>query len=136
MRYLGIDYGTKKLGLALSDESGLMGFPHAVVPHTPRLVQDLLALIAKEGVDALVVGESRDYAGKENPVHEAAHALGDELSQTAGIPVFYESEVLTSREARRQDESGEKTRAPKKRTDIDASAAALILTSYLSRTTS
>lgn len=133
MRYLGIDYGTKKIGLALSDESGAMGFPHAVVPHTPRIVPELLALIAKENIGAVVIGESRNFAGGDNPILEAAHALGTELAQSAGVPVYYESEVLTSQEARRKNDSNEKTRSPKRHDQIDASAAALILTSYLNR---
>ena len=62
MRYLGVDYGSKKIGLALSDESGTMGFPHSIVPNTPRLVEELCALIAKENIGAVVIGESRTLA--------------------------------------------------------------------------
>ena len=58
MRYLGVDYGSKKVGLALSDEQGTMGFPYAVVANTPRLVDELCARIAKENVGAVVIGES------------------------------------------------------------------------------
>lgn len=133
MRYLGIDYGTKKVGLALSDEAGTMGFPHSIAPNTPELLDSLLALVQKESVSAIVIGESHDFSGAPNPVAEPAHALGDALSSRAGVPVFYESETLTSAEARRMHEPQEKSRAPKARADVDASAAALILTSYLSR---
>ena len=133
MRYLGVDYGSKKVGLALSDEAGTMGFPHAIISNTLQLTDDLCALIAKENVGAVVLGESRDLAGGENPIMKDARALGDALALRAGVPVLYESEVFTTAEARRQYETSEKTRAPQKRTDVDASAAALILTSYLSR---
>lgn len=133
MRYLGIDYGSHKIGLALSDEAGVMGFPHSIVPNTPRLTDELCALIARENVGAIVIGESRTLAGGENPIAEDARALGEALTLRTGIPVMYESEVFTSVEARRQHESVAKTRAPKKHTRVDASAAALILTSYLSR---
>ena len=131
MRYLGIDYGTKKVGLALSDEDGRMGFPHAVIPNTPRLVSELAALIARESVGGVVIGESRSLAGADNPVALAAHALGETLRQQVGVPVAYESEVFTSAEARRAPEKAPKTRRPKRHADEDASAAALILTSYL-----
>lgn len=134
MRYLGIDYGTKKIGLALSDEAGTMGFPHSIIPNTPRLVDELGALIAKENVGVVVVGESRDLAGGENPIAKDAQTLGTALTEHLGVPVFYESEVFTSAEARRMPEKQEKTRAPKARVNVDASAAALILTSYLSHT--
>jgi putative Holliday junction resolvase len=134
MRYLGIDYGMKKVGLALSDENGTMGFPHTIVPTTPELSELLALLIKKEGVGAVVIGESKDFSGADNPVAQYAHRLGDRLTKHTGVPVFYESETLTSAEARRMYEPTEKTRKPSVRADVDASAAALILTSFLSRT--
>jgi len=134
MRYLGVDYGSKKVGLALSPEGSGMGFPHSIIPNTPRLVDDLCALIAKEDVGAVVIGESRTLSGGDNPIAKAARALGDALAERAGVAVFYESEVFTSAEARRLPAKQGKSRAPKKHGNVDAAAAALILTSYLSRT--
>ncbi len=134
MRYLGVDYGSKKIGLALSDELGTMGFPHAVVPNTPTLIDDVCVLIAKENISAVVIGESRTLSGGNNPIAKDAHAFGDLIIERAGIPVFYESEVFTSAEARRAPTKEAKTRSPKQHVQVDASAAALILTSYLSRT--
>lgn len=134
MRYLGVDYGTSKIGLALSDEEGTMGFPHAIISNTPRLLDELCALIAEKNVTAVVIGESRTLAGGDNPIAKDAHVLGDKLNERAGIPVFYESEVFTSAEALRLPEKQIKSRAPKQHQVIDDKAAALILTSYLSRT--
>jgi RNase H-fold protein (predicted Holliday junction resolvase) len=110
-----------------------MGFPHSIVPNTPRTADDLCVLIAKEDVGAVVIGESRTLSGGENPIAEAARALGALLTERAGVPVFYESEVFTSALARRAPAKEAKSRAPKSRANVDASAAALILTSYLSR---
>ncbi len=134
MRYLGVDYGSKKVGLALSDEAGTMGFPKGILANTPRLIDELCALIAKENVGAAVIGESRTLLGDENPIAKDARALGTFLTERAGVPVFYESEVFTSTEARRAPEKEIKSRRIKRREAIDASAAALILTSFLSRT--
>ena len=133
MRYLGIDYGSAKVGLALSDEAGTMGFPHSIVVNTPRLADDLCALIAKENVGAIVIGESRTLSGGENPIAKDARALGERLAERAGVPVLYESEVFTTALARRLPEKQEKSRAAKPRGLVDDSAAALILTSYLTR---
>lgn len=133
MRYLGIDYGTKRVGLALSDMAGTMGFPHAIVANTPRLVEEVCALIAREGVGAVVLGESLNLDGSENPVAQAARSFGEMLGERAGVAVHYESEVFTSEAARQTHHKQEKTRAPQKRAPVDASAAALILTSYLTR---
>ncbi len=129
MRYLGIDYGTKKVGLAVSDEAGTMGFPHGVFPTTPRLIDDVLALIAQKDVGAVVIGESLDFKGKENPVAYEARAFGTQLERRIGIPVMYQPEVLTTQEARRNFEG---VREPGSgNVAVDAQAAALILTSYL-----
>lgn len=133
MKHLGVDYGTKKIGLALSDENGTMGFPHSILPNGPKAVEHICALMAKEDVRVLVMGESKNFSGKPNPIAPAAHALGDEVAQRCGVPVFYEDESLTSAEARRAPAKTEKTRSPKTHSNIDSSAAALILTSYLSR---
>ena len=133
MRYLGVDYGSSKIGLALSDESGAMGFPHSIIPNTPKLVDELCALVAKENIGAVVIGESRNLAGGDNPIAEDARAFGALLTERAGVPVFYESEVFTSTEARRVPGKEIKSRSPKKHVAVDASAAALILTGYLTR---
>lgn len=125
MRYLGIDYGTKKVGLALSDEVGSMAFPESVVPNTKDLLPAVARLVAERGVEAIVVGESRDYKGAENPVHAPANAFAQELGEKTGLPVSFEPEFMTSVQARSlQGDSGM----------IDASAAALVLQSFLDRT--
>ena len=89
MRYLGIDYGSKKIGLALSDEAGKMGFPHSVVSNTPALIDKIIALIAKEKVGAVVVGESKDFLGKDNVIAANARALGDQVASRASVPIFF-----------------------------------------------
>lgn len=129
MRYLGIDFGTKKVGLALSDEGGSMGFPHGIVPNDGRLIDEILALIERKEVGAVVIGESRDFSGKENAVAKDAKAFGLLVERRAGIPIYFEPETLTTQEARRDFEG---VRIPGNAA-VDASAAALILTSYLSR---
>lgn len=133
MKHLGVDYGTKKIGLALSDDAGTMGFPHSIIPNSPKAADRICELIAKEDVRALVIGDSRDYSGAKNPAAVGAEALGTHVSGRCGVPVFYENEVLTTAEAKRPPAKETKSRSPKKQEAVDASAAALILTSYLTR---
>lgn len=128
MRYLGIDYGTKKVGLAFSDEAGTMGFPFDIVPNDSKLSDALALLVEEEHIEGIVIGESRDFSGNQNPIANAARALGDELSERTGISVFYEPELLTTQEAKRDFEGVHSHN----RGNVDASAAALILTSFLS----
>lgn len=142
MRYLGIDYGTKKVGLALSDEAGTMGFPHGVLVNDAKLMENVRSLTANESVGGIVIGESKDFEGKENAVAQAARLFGERLHAESGLPVFYEAEMLTTQEARRAldgthpkhvSDTQRKSKAPSSREAVDASAAAIILTSYLSR---
>lgn len=121
--------GTRRVGLALSDESGAMAFPHGVVPADGSLEDALAALITEKGVGAVVIGESRDLSGSENPIAARARELGDALTARTNTPVHYEPELYTTQEAMRMPDGsmGEKTG------ETDASAAALILARFLEK---
>jgi len=125
MRHLGIDYGTKKIGLALSDEAGDFAFPHSVIPADTRALSTVVALCTKESVGTIVVGRSRSYTNEENPVMHEARRFAEQLHSETALPIMYEDEVLTTQEAMRDMGKSEET---------DASAAAIILRSYLART--
>ena len=129
MRHLGIDYGTKKIGLALSDEAGTMGFPHGIVQNDSRALGEIEKLVKSERVERTVMGESIAPSGQENPVAKDARAFVEELSQRTGVAAVFEPEMYTTQEARRDFEGVHISRGG----NVDASAAALILTSYLSR---
>ncbi len=124
MRHLGIDFGTKKVGVALSDEGGSMAFPHSVIPNDGNLLKSIVNLIAKEGVEQVVIGHSLDKEGKPNKVQEAIEAFMLDLTLECGVPVELERETYTTQEA---------IRIQGKHGLTDASAAALILDSYLQR---
>lgn len=128
MRYAGIDYGTKNIGIAFSDEEGTMGFPHGVLSNDSKLLSQVRTLCAEKEVGMVVIGDSHMHSGALNPVAELARAFGKQFSEESGIPVVYESEAFTTAQARRSPEG----QWEKKGKDIDAKAAALILTSYLS----
>lgn len=127
---MGIDYGTKRVGIALSDEAGTMGFPARTLENDARLLDELVMLVKADDVRTIVIGESLNYQGKENPVASAARGFGDVLGKATGVPVVYEPEMLTTQEARRGFDGVREPGSGRK--EVDASAAALILTSYLS----
>ena len=122
MRYMGIDYGTKRVGIALSDESGRMAFPHTVLPNDGTLLATLEDLVASEHVETVVVGHSLDTKQKENPIHEQVTELIGDLTLRTGLPVHLEAEQYTTQEALRTQGRTSMT---------DASAAAIILNSFL-----
>ena len=122
MKYLGIDYGTKRIGLALSDEDGVLAFPHKVIQNKSRANTEIIQIAKSEKIEKIVVGESLDYKNQPNQVMKNIEKFGKELNALTGIEVLYEPEYLTSAQARR---------APGAGTRVDASAAALILQYYL-----
>ncbi len=125
MKYLGLDYGTKRVGLAVSDPGGSFAFPKMTLPNDKMLIGDLKAFIKKEGVEALVVGESRNFAGVDNPVMRDVRWFVAELARDTGLPVYLEPEWYSTAEARMlAGRDGA----------VDAEAAAIILKSYLDRT--
>lgn len=126
MRYLGIDYGRKRVGLSLSDETGTMAFPYTVIPNNEQLVSTLKKIITDEAVAVVVIGHSKNHDGGDNPVHAAAEALRTDLTLATGVPVRFEPEQYTTQEA---------LRTQGRTVQTDAAAAAIILNSYLSRET-
>ncbi len=124
MKYLAVDYGTKRVGIALSDAEGLLAYPHSVLAAGKGLVQEVAELAKKEGIGTIVIGESRDLAGKPNPIMTKISAFSQELKKESTIPIVFENEVLSSQEA---------DHAQGKDHLRDARAAAIILQSYLDR---
>lgn len=119
MRILGVDYGTRKIGLALSDPSARFAFPHSVVPTT----SDVVGVCEKEGIEKIVLGRPMGYKGDGREILEKIEKFKKMLEKETGLLVIYENEVLTTQQAKREGESKK----------IDASAAALILQSYLDK---
>jgi putative holliday junction resolvase len=124
MRFLGIDYGSKKIGLALSDSEGMMAFPHSVVPNDDQFLKTLEKLVEKENVGEIVIGHSLNKEGNPNRIHEEVEALMLDITLSMGIPVHLEPEQYSTQEA---------MRIQGKNSQTDAAAATIILNSYISR---
>jgi len=123
-KLLGIDYGTKHVGLALSDETERLAFPYATLSNDKALFENIVGVMKENGVTEVVIGESVTYKRKENPLMEDIRSFKDMLEKEAHFPVHLEPEWMTTVEARRT------MNTPKL---VDASAAALILQRYLDR---
>jgi len=124
MRYLGIDYGHKRVGLALSDEEGILGMPFKTVANK-NLIKTLRKIVKEEGVGKIVLGLplnlKMEETGQTRTVLKFKDELGKHLRET---PVELENEFLTSFQAEKWGAEGE---------DIDSSSAAIILQSYIDR---
>lgn len=124
MRILGIDFGTKKIGLALSDESGSVAFPHSVIPNDKKTLETVITLIESEQVSAVVIGHSLDTEGNDNPVHTETKDFITDLTLEIPIPIHLEPEQFSTQQA---------IKIQGRNSKVDASAASIILQSYLDK---
>ncbi len=122
MRYLGIDYGTKRVGVAVSDASGSFAMPLSVIFNSEDLMDEIDYICTEQNIEEIVVGDSKDYSGKENEIMKEITPFVKNLEEKTNLPVRLHPEFLTSREAEQIQGKNEMH---------DASAAALILKSYL-----
>lgn len=132
MRALGLDLGTKTIGIAVSDELGLtaQGRPTLARRGPRQDLEALNALAVELGVDRFILGLPLNMSGDEGPRAEATRLFGTALSQATGLPVIYQDERLTTVEANRTLISADVSRK-KRREVIDQLAASLILQGWL-----
>jgi len=124
MKALGIDYGTKKVGVAISDDTGSIAFPKAVLRNSHTLMGELRSMSESSAVTDIVVGQSLNTDGTENLVMEDIKGFIKRLEKESGLPVHLEPEFFTSEEARKGEVSLHM---------LDAAAAALILQRFLDK---
>jgi putative Holliday junction resolvase len=124
MRFIGIDYGKKRIGIAISDESGNFAFAHSVVENNKNAIKKIKKICEENNVAEIILGQSFDFKGLPNPIMKKIDKFKSLIEKETKLPVVYESETLTTKQAERIIGRTKKT---------DASAAALILNSYLEK---
>jgi|SRR3989344_598409 len=124
MKYIGIDYGEKRIGVAVSDEGGTMAFPLNVIPNQQKKVLEYLKnLIAERGIGAIVLGLPLGFSMQETHSTKKARELGEFLKKELNIEIIFQNEVLSTAEVEKSGSAREGM--------VDASSAALILQSFL-----
>lgn len=118
---MAVDYGEKRVGLASTDDSGTFALPRVVFPNDSELVDKVLAFKLEQGIDKVIIGESKNLKGEPNPIMREIGRFKSELEKR-GVEVIFHPEVLTTVEARQIQGQTAMT---------DASAAALILKNYI-----
>lgn len=139
MRVLGVDLGSKRIGLAISDEAGEFAFPAGIVDSRGRKrdIGKLRELIREKRIGRAVIGLPIHMDGRRGPEAERALRFASDLAAAAGIPVDTLDERWTSREAERvlQQQHASKKRGAKRRKAgaVDEMAASIILRTYLAQ---
>lgn len=131
MRWMALDHGTKKIGIAFSDELEILSSPFEVWPQQDEVTLQKLARLAKsEGVQALLVGLPRHKDGNESETAPLARSFGEAIRELTGLPLVFWDERLTSVEAERLlAQRGVKPKDRKAK--LDAAAAAVMLQDLL-----
>ena len=103
MKYLAIDYGQKRTGIAVSDTGGSMAFPRKTILMRTRAAffEELLALIEAEATDAIVIGLPINLDGEESLTTRQVRNFSKSLARRTTLPLFWMEEALSSYEAER-----------------------------------
>lgn len=135
MKYVGVDYGLARTGLAVSDPEGRLVFPLATLrlqdfPNRKALLAELAACVAHEGAGTVVVGLPVHEDGRESLITRQVRNVTERLKRRVYLPFFFMAETLSSVEA--LDDLREAGLTPKKRRNVvDQQAAVRILASFL-----
>jgi len=132
MRILALDFGTVRIGIAISDESKMIGLPLEMVPAQPftGFLERLRAIIREKEVELIIVGMPRNMNGTYGPAAQRVREFVTVLKEALPMPIQTWDERLTSAQAERAlDEAGLTQR--NRRGKVDQMAAALLLQNYL-----
>ena len=132
MRVLAIDHGTKRMGIALSDPSGMIALPLEFVPAEPfnKFLERLKVLIQEKEVEMILIGMPRNMDGSYGPAAAKVQKFVAVLKETIAIPIKTWDERLTSTQANRFLVEADVRRKDRKE-KVDKAAAAILLQSFL-----
>lgn len=132
MRVLGIDYGEKRIGVAISDPLGItaQGLPTIVYSNVQEALQKIMAIVSEKEVGVIVVGLPKHMNNLLGESARAVLSFGERLEKCVGIPVKTIDERLSTVRAHRAMLEGNLSRK-QRRGRVDMIAAQLILQNYL-----
>ena len=135
MRYLGLDLGSRTLGMAVSDALGMIASSYKIVRHNEeydRLLDEVQATVEEKKIDAIVLGLPKNMNNTIGPKGELSFQFKKMLEEKLSIPVYLEDERLTTRQAENILIKNDTSRKKRKKV-IDSMAATIILQSYLDK---
>lgn len=121
---LGIDWGKKKIGLALSDKKNKIAFPFKTLKNKSQTstLEKIKEICEKNSVERVILGLPQSFDGEEHETAKKVRSFGQKLKKTLNIDLKYENEIFTSKIAQ-----------AKSNQNIDKRAASIILQSYIDK---
>jgi putative Holliday junction resolvase len=135
MRYLGLDLGSRTLGIAISDKTGMIASTYKTIRHNEeydRLINEVVILVKELEVDAIVLGFPKNMNNTVGPKGELSLEFKDKLEKVLSIPIYLQDERLSTKSAIDTLINGDVSRKKRKKV-VDSVAATIILQTYLDR---
>ncbi len=135
MRYLGLDLGSRTLGIAMSDPLGVIASSYTVLRHQEeydRLVIEVKKIVKEYHIDAIVLGYPKNMNNTVGPKGKLSEVFQEKLEQQLGIPVYLQDERMTTMQAEQVLLQNDTSRKKRKQV-IDRVAATIILQSFLDK---
>ncbi|MHC4083859.1 MAG: Holliday junction resolvase RuvX [Planctomycetota bacterium] len=130
MRYLAIDYGNKRTGLAICDAEETIASPLTVIHGQKELLKEIKDIVEAERVEAIVLGLPLNMDDSQGPQAKLVFKFADQLKANVDIPIHFQDERLSTFGAEEKIAAADFTRGKKKKR-LDAVAAAEILDAFL-----
>lgn len=135
MRYIGLDLGSRTLGVSLSDPSGIIASSHTIIRHNEeyeRLIDDVKKIVDEYKVEKIVLGLPKNMNGTIGPKGELSYKFKEMLEEKIGLEVILVDERLSTVEATNLLIKNDTSRKKRKKV-VDSLAATIILQSYLDK---
>ena len=135
MKYLGLDLGSRTLGIAVSDGTGLIASSYKTIRHNEeyeRLLQEVKVIVEELNIQAIVLGFPKNMNNTIGPKGELSLSFKEQLEKILDIPVILQDERLTTKSATDMLIMGNVSRKDRKKV-VDSVAATIILQTYLDR---
>ncbi len=123
MKYLGIDYGSKRVGTAVSNAEGTIAFPRTTLTNDDALLKNIMLLLIDEKIESIVIGDTLAHGGARNSISDKADQFVKTLGEETRLPIERQWEAGSSIEANAYIPDG--------KGHDHASAAAIILQRYM-----
>ncbi len=135
MRYLGLDLGSRTLGIAISDATGFIASSYKTIRHNEeydKLLEEVVNIVKEKEIEGIVLGFPKNMNNTIGPKGELSLEFKEKLEKLVDIPVYLQDERLTTKSATDLLITGNVSRKDRKKV-VDSVAATIILQSYLDK---
>ena len=135
MRYLGLDLGSRTLGIAISDVTGFIASSYKTIRHNEeydKLLDEIISIVKEKEIDGIVLGFPKNMNNTIGPKGELSIEFKEKLENKLDIPIYLQDERLTTKSATDLLITGNVSRKDRKKV-VDSVAATIILQSFLDK---